>query len=399
MKKNNDLFPEVDSTGDSSDFSIEVLYEDSFDDRPLDDDNSWDDEHGHKRRHRHRHEKHKRRHSLKRWRKVMLGLVAIIVVGIAGLTGGFFYLRAQGEKNLKTEVPDAADSAEAPEGLFVTYNGKKYQYDENVINFLCMGIDKDLPIEEKRATGSEGLSDANILISINVETGKIKLLAIPRDTIVPVKVVDSAGYFVKNENQQLTLQYAYGQSATASCELMVDTVSNLLFQLPIQRYCSVNFEAIPILNDAIGGVDVQALEEIKIGSKTYQQGEMIHLQGDQTLEYVRHRDTNVFGSSMGRLERQKQYISNYFATAKEVVKSNMTLPVTIYQNLQGKMCTNITVEDIAYLVPKLLDVNLTGEDMTVVPGEIIQPGDHEEYHVNADQLKEIVINNFYKEIP
>ena len=37
--------------------------------------------------------------------------------------------------------------------------------------------------------------------------------------------------------------------------------------------------------------------------------------------------------------------------------------------------------------------------MTVVPGEIIQPGDHEEYHVNADQLKEIVINNFYKEIP
>ena len=104
MKKNSDLFPEVDSTGDSSDFSIEVLYEDSFDDRPLDDDGSWDDDEHRHHRHRHKHEKHKKHRTLKRWKKVMLGLIAVIVVGIAGLTGGFFYLRAQGEKNLKTNV-------------------------------------------------------------------------------------------------------------------------------------------------------------------------------------------------------------------------------------------------------------------------------------------------------
>ena len=102
---------------------------------------------------------------------------------------------------------------------------------------------------------------------------------------------------------------------------------------------------------------------------------------------------------MVRQERQKQYIINYFATAKNVVRDNMTLPVTIYQSLQGKMCTNITVEDIAYLVPKLLEVDLSGEDMIMIPGEITQPGVYEEYHVNTDQLKEIVINNFYKEIP
>ena len=392
MKRKDDFLSKRENSDHSSDYSLEILYDDSFEDRPLGDRSPKGDG-------RSRRKKKKKRLPMQRWKKITLGVVATLLVIIIGIAGSFFYLRAQGEKNLKTEVPDAADSAEAPEGLFVTYNGKKYQYDENVINFLCMGIDKDLPIEEKRATGSEGLSDANVLISINVETGRIKLLAIPRDTIVPVKVVDSAGYFVKNENKQLTIQYAYGQSATASCELMVETVSNLLFKLPIQRYCSINFEALPILNDAIGGVDVQALEEIKIGSKTYQAGETIHLQGDQTLEYVRHRDTNVFGSSMGRLERQKQYITNYFATAKNVVRDNMTLPVTIYQSLQGKMCTNITVEDIAYLVPKLLDVSLTGEDIIMVPGEIVQPGEYEEYHVNTDQLKEIVINNFYKEIP
>ena len=108
MKKNNDFFPEVDSAGDSSDFSMEVLYEDSFEDRPLDDDYSWDDDaHEHRHRHKHKHGKHKKHRSSKRWKKVLLGLIAIIVVGIAGLTGGFFYLRAQGEKNLKTNVAAA----------------------------------------------------------------------------------------------------------------------------------------------------------------------------------------------------------------------------------------------------------------------------------------------------
>lgn len=404
MKKNNDFFPEVDSSGDSSDFSMEVLYEDSFEDRPLDDDYSWDDDaHKHKHRHKHKHGKHKRHRSSKRWKKVLLGLIAIIVVGIAGLTGGFFYLRAQGEKHLKTNVAAAGDSAEAQEGLYITYKDKKYQYNEDVINFLCLGIAKDVPIEEKTAitgleTGGEGFADAVILISLNVKSGQIKIFAIPRDTIVPVKVVDSAGYFVRTENIQLTAQHAYGQTAAEGAELMVDAVSNLLYKVPIQRYCSINLAAIPILNDAIGGVDVQVLEDISGPTGTYRAGETIHLEGEMARDYVQQRDTSIYGSSLKRLEREKQYMTNYFATAKEAVKKDMSLPLTLYQNLQPNMCTNITVEDIAYLVPELLDITLNGEDMMTIPGEATW-GEYLEYNVNTEQLKEIVINNFYKEIP
>lgn len=401
MKKNNDFFPEVDSKGDSSDFSIEVLYEDSFEDRPLDDD-SWDDD-GHRHRHKHGHHEHRKHRSSKRWKKIMLGLIAVIVVGIAGLTGGFFYLRAQGEKNLKTNVAAAGDSAEAQEGLYITYNDKKYQYNEDVINFLCLGIAKDVPIEEKTAitgleTGGEGFADAVILVSLNIESGQMKIFAIPRDTIVPVKVVDSAGYFVRTENIQLTSQHAYGQTAAEGAELMVDAVSNLFFKVPIQRYCSINLSAIPILNDAIGGVDVQVLEDIEGSTGTYHAGETIHLKGKMAEDYIRERDTNVKGSSLQRLERQKQYMTNYFATAKEAVKNDMTLPLTMYQNLQGNMYTNITVEDIAYLVPEMLNISMNAEDMVAIPGEVSW-GEYMEYHVNTDQLKEIVINNFYKEIP
>lgn len=414
MRKENDFFPEEESPAHSSDYSMEVLLEDSFEDRPPDDEPREDNahehhhhhhhhhEHGHGRGHKHRHSKKKR--SMKRWKKVLLCVVAFIVVGIAGLTGGFFYLRAQGEKNLKTNVAAAGTSEEAQEGLYITYNNKKYQYNEDIINFLCLGIAKDVPIEEKTAiagleTGGEGFADAVILVSLNIGSGQIKIFAIPRDTIVPVKVIDSAGYFVRTENIQLTAQHAYGQTAAKSCELMVDAVSNLLYKVPIQRYCSINLSAIPILNDAIGGVDVQVLEDINGPTGTYHAGDTIHLEGDMARDYVQQRDTNIYGSSLTRLDREKQYMTNYFATAKEAVKNDMTLPLTLYQNLQGNMYTNVTVEDIAYLVPELLNISLTTEDMMTIPGEATWPGEYMEYIVDADQLREIVINNFYKEIP
>ena len=372
------------------DFSTGILYEDSFEDRPLDDTGESSE---------HSTGILKKFLSMKKWKKIVLCVVTALVVVVAGLAGSFFYLRAQGEKNLKTEVVKTGKAKGEREGLFVTYNDKEYQYNEDIINFLCLGIDKDVSMEEMQTDGNEGLADAVVLISVNVENGQIKILAIPRDTMVPVKVVDETGHFVKNANQQITLQYVYGSNAVMSCELMVDAVSNLLYKVPIQRYCSINLSAVTVLNDTIGGVDVQVLEDVHISGKNYHAGDVLHLQGTMALDYIRDRDCDIFGSSMGRLERQKQYMSNYFSTAVDAIKADMTLPMTLFQSLQGNMCTNITTEDIAYLVPELLDVSLNMEDMSMVPGEVTQPGELEEYIVNTDQLKELVINYFYEEVP
>lgn len=380
-----------------SEFILEILYEDDFGDRPLKHNN-----------HRHSGESSKgflgRFLAMKKWKKVVLCVVTALVVIVTGVTGSFFYLRAQGEQNLKTKVTVSDESTDDDTGLFVKYNGKKYQYNEDVINFLCLGIDKDTPIEERReaeklANGSAGLADAIVLVSINVESDEIRLLAIPRDTITPIKAVDENGNFIGETNQQITLQHAYGQNATQACELMMEAVSKLLYQIPIQRYCSISLAAIPVLNDAVGGVDIQVLEDVEINDRVYHAGENVHLEGDMARDYIQERDCNVIGSSMGRLDRQKQYISNYYAKAKETVKNDLSLPLTVYNSLQENMCTNITPEDIAYLVPELLGMSLNAENMTTIPGEAVMADEYLEYHVNADLLKEVVINCFYEEIP
>ncbi len=402
-EKNSQNFVGTQGSFDDLDsgYITEILYEDDFEDRPLK-----------QSRHSRNPSKSSRRSkgildrflSMKKWKKVVLCVVTALVVVVTGVTGSFFYLRAQGEKNLKTRVTANSESEDDDVGLFVTYNGKKYQYNEDVINFLCLGIDKETPIESRReaenlANGSAGLADAIILVSINVESGKIRFLAIPRDTVTTVKVVGEGGKFIEEVRQQITLQHAYGQNATQACELMIEAVSKLLYQIPIQRYCSINLAAIPILNDAIGGVDVQVLEDVTGGARTYHAGETVHLEGDMAREYIQARDCSVDGSSIGRLNRQKQYITNYFAKAKEVIKSDVSLPLTVFNSLQEDMCTNITPEDIAYLVPKVLGMSLNAEDMTTIPGEAMMQNEHLEYIPNVDQLKETLINYFYKEIP
>lgn len=276
----------------------------------------------------------KKKSRLKIAAAIVLGTILLIVAG-AGL--GFLYLRFQGERSLKSQVQimdanmenrentsEDSISEEEQEGFYITYDGKQYQYNSDVINILCLGIDKDIPIEEKRETGSEGLADVVILASIDTKEDTLKFLAVPRETMVPVKLIDTKGNFVRTENEQITLQYAYGQTAEKSCELMIDTVSNLLFQLPIQRYCAINFQALPALNDAIGGVDLVSIETVHWWNGSFYEGQQMHLEGQAALDYVRQRDETIPKSSMGRLERQKQYITCYLEQAKEAVGKDLT---------------------------------------------------------------------------
>lgn len=351
----------------------------------------------------------KKKSRLKIAAAIVLGTILLIVAG-AGL--GFLYLRFQGERSLKSQVQimdanmenrentsEDSISEEEQEGFYITYDGKQYQYNSDVINILCLGIDKDIPIEEKRETGSEGLADVVILASIDTKEDTLKFLAVPRETIVPVKLIDTKGNFVRTENEQITLQYAYGQTAEKSCELMIDTVSNLLFQLPIQRYCAINFQALPALNDAIGGVDLVSIETVHWWNGSFYEGQQMHLEGQAALDYVRQRDETIPKSSMGRLERQKQYVTCYLEQAKEAVGRDLTLPVKMFQSLTENMCTDVTVADITYLVPELLNMEINLENISMVPGETITGGEHEEYHVDADALKQLVIQMFYKEVP
>jgi len=339
----------------------------------------------------------KRKKALLRKAEIIAGGILIILTSIML---GMIYTDREEKADAQAKEADAGSREAETEEAFISYNGKKYQYNEEIEICLCMGIDKDIPIEEKRQSGSQGLSDANMLVCVNHRSGEAKILAIPRDTMVTVKVVDEEGQLVQTARQQLTLQYGYGNTARESCRLMADTVSNLLYQVPVERYCSINMEALPVINDAVGGVDVAALEDITLNGVDYAAGEPVHLEGSDALAYVRTRDINKAESAMDRLERQSQYIAAYLGKAGRVIQQEPSLAAEVFESLDDNMYSNITVEELDKLVSAIADSGTGMENgaMLTVPGEVVMGEKLEEFHVDEDALKEMVIQTFYIEM-
>lgn len=91
-------------------------------------------------------------------RKIVLIIVCVLLGLLLCLTAAYFIMKAKGAKKLREELAwqeiTAHEDAELEdEGKYVTYKGKKYQYNEDLITILFMGVDKEL--EETGRTASE----------------------------------------------------------------------------------------------------------------------------------------------------------------------------------------------------------------------------------------------------
>ena len=280
---------------------------------------------------------------------------------------------------------------------WVRHNGKIYEYNDDIMTFLVLGIDDmDVVTESTTATGG-GQSDAIFLVIANPDKKEINILAVNRDTMTDIQMYGMGpdGTTVTAYGQ-LATQHGFGDGKELSCELTRDTVSALFYDLPIHGYVSINMGAIAKLNDAIGGVEITALEDVpKAGLK---KDEKCTLKGMDAFWYVKWRDTKVFESNRGRLARQKQYLSAFTTKVKDAVKKDITIPVTLYQELNKYIVTDINVDEVTYLVGELLDYKLDSEAIRTLEGVTEMGEKHEEFYPDKDAMKELMITLFYEEV-
>lgn len=332
---------------------------------------------------------------------MLITILIILIVLVGGGTGALIYLHNEGRLALHEEV------SPKKEGHYVTYKGQKYKYNDDIINILCVGVDKEgIGIDEyiPGVAKNLGNADANLLVSLDMEKKKMYLTAIPRDSMIDVRVYDTSNNFVETKEAQLTTQFYFGNDIEMSSDLMVNAVSKILYQLPIQRVVTINMSAIPDLNDAIGGVTVTALTDVNLASGSYPAGSEIHLEGQDALRYVQYRDINISESAEGRLERQKQYLLNYFSKAKKSVASDLGTPINLYKQLmdENNMYSTLTLEDISYLVPELAGFDFSENSLYTLPGTVdlveLLDGPHEGYFLDKDAVREYVIQTFYEPV-
>ncbi len=341
-------------------------------------------------------------------KRIFIWIIGISVSLISAVFCGLFLITRSGKasllKNASSGMPQFTDESmqlspyEEWEEDWIRYQGKVYDYNENILSFLCMGIDVDNVLSEGQQGWDSGQADALFLLVLNPDSRKMSIIAIDRNTMTDVDMYDQDNLFLGTVQAQINLAHGYGDGREGSAENQVKAVSHLMYELPIHGYCAINLPAIYILNDTIGGVDVPILADFTSEYFSFTPGEVVHLDGRLAYFYIRYRDEDVPESARLRLGRQKQYLMAFVEKAKEEFARDITLPVRLFQAAAPSMVTDLTADEVMYLASEAAKYSFSEDDLIILPGVTDTSGEFDEFYVDQDALKQLIIDVFYTEV-
>lgn len=322
---------------------------------------------------------------MKKKQKVVLisGVILLLVI----IMGIVFCQDKQTE-----EIPDVEQEEEAGFET-ITYKGERYKYNTDLKTILFMGVDKTEKVKEQEYAGRGGQSDVLMLFVLDTNKQQTQILQISRDSMAQVDVYDMYGEYLTTDTMQIATQYAYGDGAKKSCLLTKETVSELLYGIPIQSYISLNIDGIAVISEAMGGIRITVPEDYTWIDPSFEKGAEVVLKGAQAEAYVRSRDTSVTGSNNNRMERQNQVVEAVAVQLPERAKEDPNLYMKLFSSAEQYMVSDLSTSEL-----EKLSTYESHLEIEQVPGEVKAGDLHDEFYVNDEELYDLLIKLFYKKI-
>ena len=214
---------------------------------------------------------------------------------------------------------------------------------ESYTNVLILGVDDS----------DEPEADTILVLSFANETGKVRIISIPRDTLINSRTVSGK------------IGELYGRGGA---NFLVREVSKML-GVPIHQYVIIDMQTFAELIDVLGGLDIYVEENmdyedeaaglsIHIG-QGYQ-----HLSGEDVQKYLRWRGEKL--GDMGRVQRQQKFIKALYAKVLQLE----TLPKlpAIADIFRNRMETSAEIFDSAHLANVLRKMSSDPPSTLLLPG-------------------------------
>ena len=286
----------------------------------------------------------KKRKVMQRRRKIIFFRLVFRCV-ILGLLASAVLFLGYGLYNVGSRVYNEFNS------IYQGYNDRKVargavdpQFD-GYTNILILGVDD----------GAEGEQSADtiLVLSFSNDTGKSRLIAIPRDTWVSAN----------SGTGRIGTMYGWG-----GANLMVRQVSALL-GISIHQFIVIDMKTFAELIDVLGGLDIYVEEDmhyedpssdlsIHIG-QGYQ-----HLNGEELQKYLRYRGEKL--GDVGRVQRQQKFIKALYAKVLQL-ETIPKLPA-IADIFQNRMQTSAEIFDSAHLANVLRRMSSEPPTTLMLPG-------------------------------
>ena len=195
---------------------------------------------------------------------------------------------------------------------------------------------------------------------------------------------------------QLALAHTYGSGEEDSCENTVLAVENLLYGMEIDHYVSLTMDGVALLNDLVGGVTVEVLDDFSGIDDSLVQGETVTLQGQQALTYVRSRGGLEDSSNLRRMARQRQYLAALQQQLKAAVQQEDGFTLDALLQLNEYMVSDCTVNQLSDLGNSLAAYQVG--DILTTPGDAQEGEEFMEFTVDEDALQQLVMDVFYETV-
>lgn len=296
-------------------------------------------------------------------RKKKITLIIISILFIITSFGGYFIGMLAGEynyviQNFFTEInPNQNQTEFSKSGDPALTNKLEAGLPFSV---LLVGLDY------RESEHTRGRSDTLIVLTVNPTTEDVKMLSIPRDTLIELPGTEGP-YETEGTYDKINSTYAYG-----GIPYLSETIESF-FNIPIDFYATINFEGFANLIDAVGGITIDSDLEFSIKDETTGEMQYItegvqHMNGKEALGYVRMRKEDPLGD-WGRQQRQRQMlealideiltfetVANY-TDVLNVIAPNLTTNVSLDQGY-------IILNNYAQAASDIETLELSGESNT-----------------------------------
>lgn len=326
--------------------------------------------------------------------KKKLWLIPLGAAVLAVAAAGVLILRTLQPEDTGTAAD--MDTADRTRGA-VLWNGKEYEYNDHLSNYLVLGIDTREKTETSVGQADAGQADAIYLVSRDRVKNTVTVISVPRDTMTEIETLTPGGESLGKSTDHISLSYAYGDGGHESCRLAREAVSNLFYGLPIQGYCAVNMDGISALVQSVGTVTVTVPNDsLEAEYPEFTAGSQVTLNEENTEIFVRYRDTDERQSALARMERQEEFIRALGAAVKALAAQDSGFAGKLYETMGPYMVTSMGNDEFVRLMQSAAEGGAS-EGWTV-PGQPVDGQYYDEYHVDDEALYEKIIETFYTEI-
>ena len=330
---------------------------------------------------------------MKRSTLIRAGIIAVIAVIL--LVAGIIIL------NRVDQEQYAETRGNMTEGFgqlrTVEWKGSTYREKPAITTLLIAGIDKVEETEDPTGLNkyrSGGQADFLVLLAIDHTEKKIHQLQIDRDTITDVVTLGIFGNETGTRKMQICLSHSFGETPADSAKYTVRAVENLLGGIEVDGYYMFNYTAVPVINDALGGVTVTVPDDMTGANPAWTQGTTVTLHGEDAETFVRARMNVAGGTNEERMARQNIYMRSAISLMNKKISADLSFGESLLGTMQELSETNMTVKRLAEEMNKAHSYEVLEVDHPDGEYAMGETG-YVEFHMKENAAVEWVLEHLY----